>query len=65
MALLSLTGYCAGSGVPRVSRGGDSWITGMSTPREVIVPRSYPAEFRRKVLDLVEAGRPVAKSPGS
>ena len=21
--------------------------------------RSYPAEFRRKVLDLVEAGRPV------
>jgi transposase len=24
------------------------------------VPRRYPAEFRRKVLDLVEAGRPVA-----
>ena len=23
--------------------------------------RSYPAEFRRKVLDLVEAGRPVAE----
>ncbi len=22
--------------------------------------RSYPAEFRRKVLDLLEAGRPVA-----
>ena len=22
--------------------------------------RGYPAEFRRKVLDLVEAGRPVA-----
>ena len=22
--------------------------------------RSYPAEFRRKVLDLIEAGRPVA-----
>ena len=23
--------------------------------------RSHPAEFRRKVLDLVEAGRPVAE----
>ena len=28
---------------------------------EVIVPRRYPAEFRRKVLDLVAAGRPVAE----
>jgi hypothetical protein len=30
--------------------------------------RGYPLEFRRKVLDLVEAGRPiaeVAKAPGS
>jgi transposase-like protein len=25
------------------------------------VPRRYPAEFRRKVLDLIEAGRPVAE----
>jgi len=25
------------------------------------VPRRYPVEFRRKVLDLVEAGRPVAE----
>ncbi len=25
------------------------------------MPRSYPAEFRRKVLDPVEAGRPVAE----
>jgi transposase len=25
------------------------------------VPRRYPAEFRRKVLDLVDAGRPVAQ----
>jgi hypothetical protein len=25
------------------------------------VPRHYPAEFRRKVLDLVETGRPVAQ----
>ena len=25
------------------------------------MPRSCPAEFRRKVLDLVEAGRPVAE----
>ncbi len=23
------------------------------------MPRSYPPEFRRKVLDLVKAGRPV------
>jgi transposase-like protein len=25
------------------------------------VPKRYPAEFRRKVLDLVKAGRPVAQ----
>ena len=25
------------------------------------MPRSYPAEFRRKVLDLIEAGRPAAE----
>lgn len=25
------------------------------------MPRRYPAEFRRKVLDLVEAGRPVTE----
>jgi transposase-like protein len=25
------------------------------------VPRRYPVEFRRKVLDLVEAGKPVAE----
>lgn len=25
------------------------------------MPRSYPVEFRRKVLDLVEAGKPVAE----
>ena len=30
-------------------------------PGEVIMPWSYPAEFRRKVVDLVEAGRPVAE----
>ena len=28
------------------------------------MPRRYPAEFRRKVLDLVEAGRPVAEVAG-
>jgi transposase-like protein len=28
---------------------------------EDVVPRRYPAEFRRKVLDLVTAGRPVAQ----
>jgi transposase len=25
--------------------------------------RGYPPEFRRKVLDLVEAGRPIAETP--
>jgi transposase-like protein len=25
------------------------------------MPKAYPAEFRRKVLDLVAAGRPVAQ----
>jgi transposase-like protein len=25
------------------------------------VPRRYSVEFRRKVLDLIEAGRPVAE----
>lgn len=25
------------------------------------MPRRYPIEFRRKVLDLIEAGRPVAE----
>lgn len=25
------------------------------------MPRRYPVEFRRKVLDLVEAGEPVAE----
>ncbi len=25
-----------------------------------MAPRGYPAEFRRRVIDLVEAGRPVA-----
>ena len=25
------------------------------------MPKRYPAEFRRKVLDLVAAGRPVAQ----
>jgi transposase len=27
----------------------------------VSVPKRYPEEFRRKVLDLVAAGRPVAQ----
>lgn len=25
------------------------------------MPRRYPAEFRRKVLDRIEAGKPVAE----
>ncbi|MGW1024210.1 integrase core domain-containing protein [Streptomyces sp. NPDC002577] len=31
----------------------------LQTLKEASLPRSYPAEFRRKVLDLVEAGRPI------
>jgi transposase-like protein len=30
-------------------------------PTEDRVARSYPPEFRRKVLDLIAAGRPVAQ----
>jgi len=30
-------------------------------PEEVGMPRSYPPEFRRKVLDLLKAGRTVAQ----
>ena len=28
------------------------------------MPRRYPVEFRRKVLDLIDAGRPVAEVAG-
>jgi transposase-like protein len=28
-------------------------------PKEALVPRSYPPQFRRKVLDLIAAGRSV------
>jgi Transposase len=47
------------NGLPRRSRGRDTRISG--TDEEVIVPRRYPVEFRRKVLDLIEAGRPVVE----
>ncbi|MGW7386660.1 transposase [Streptomyces sp. NPDC054794] len=30
-------------------------------PSEAMMPRSYPPEFRRKVLDLVASGRKVAE----
>jgi len=33
---------------------------GLVDPK-VVLPRRYPVEFRLKVLDLVEAGRPVAE----
>ena len=29
-----------------------------------MAPRGYPAEFRRRVIDLVESGRPVAAGGG-
>ncbi|MFI6567248.1 transposase [Streptomyces sp. NPDC050534] len=30
-------------------------------PSEAVMPRSYPPEFRRKVLDVVASGRKVAE----
>lgn len=33
----------------------------LSDHPEGFVPKSYPPEFRRRVLDLVETGRPVAQ----
>jgi transposase-like protein len=30
-------------------------------PSEAVMPRSYPPEFRRKVLDLVASGRKIAE----
>jgi transposase-like protein len=30
-------------------------------PSEAVMPRSYPPELRRKVLDLVDSGRKVAE----
>jgi transposase len=33
----------------------------VQSPVEAVMPRRYPPEFRRKVLDLVAAGRPVAQ----
>ena len=33
----------------------------LGTDEEVIVPTRYPVEFRRKVLDLIEAGKPVVE----
>ncbi|MCX4612850.1 MULTISPECIES: transposase [Streptomyces] len=30
-------------------------------PSEAVMPRSYPPEFRRKILDLVASGRKVAE----
>jgi hypothetical protein len=41
------------------SRNLDSSIA--VTDEEEMVPRRYPVEFRRKVLDLIDAGRPGAE----
>jgi len=35
-------------------------VPGSGDDEEVIVPRRYPVESRRKVLDLIEAGKPLA-----
>jgi hypothetical protein len=38
------------------------WMIFVQQPVEAtVMPRRYPSEFRRKVLDLVAAGRPVAQ----
>ena len=44
---VNLSGYCAGSGVP--------WADGAMTVRRG--PGRYPAEFRQRVVDLVEEGK--------
>ena len=44
------------------SRAWRSWMTGSWLPNPEGAcegSRGYPPEFRRKVLDLVDAGRPV------
>ena len=49
--------------MPRLLRGRDRLISGMSTLRGHHA-KELSAEFRRKVLGLVEAGRPVAEIAG-
>jgi len=49
--------------------GGLSWVLWsrfpgeltVQQPPEAVMPRSYPPEFRRRVLDLVDSGRKVAE----
>jgi transposase-like protein len=36
-------------------------INHLANPVETAVPKAYAPEFRRKVLDLVASGRPVAQ----
>ena len=43
---------------PAIARSG---YLNRGTNEEVMVPRRYPVEFRRKVLDLIEAGKPVVE----
>lgn len=50
------------SDVPRVWWSHLAGQMMLQTLKEASVPRSYPAEFRRKVLDLVEADRPVRQA---
>lgn len=54
--MLSDGNWCA-PGPPELGQ----WILGSQSPEEGgMGRRGYPPEFRRKVLDLVEAGRSVA-----
>src|SRR3954467_11497197 len=49
--------------VPRVARSRVCWMITVLYPVRITspVPKRYPPEFRRKVLDLVAAGRRVAQ----
>jgi transposase-like protein len=56
---LKRSGSDGGSDVPRVWWSHLAGQMMLQILKEASVPRSYPAEFRRKILDLVEAGRPI------
>jgi hypothetical protein len=47
------------SSVPSIARSG--YLNLGTEDEKVIVPPRYPVEFRHKVLDVVEAGRPVVE----
>jgi hypothetical protein len=47
---------------PELFGVGLAWLLGTTSVEGAVpVPTRYPEKFRRKVLDLVPAGRPVAQ----